>query len=1171
VVVVKLRPARPSSENLLHHKSTMTSPLQFKRVLVANRSEIAIRVFRACTELGIRTLGIFSKEDRAALHRYKADETYVLNEKLEPLKAYLDIPGIIQIAKRNKADAIHPGYGFLSENAEFARACAEAGIVFIGPTPELLQLMGDKTAARKQAQACGIPVVPGTDEPMVDTDAAAEFAGKAGYPVILKASFGGGGRGMRVCRDEKQLREFFDQASREARAAFGRGEVFIEKYIESPKHIEVQILADQHGNVVHLFERDCSIQRRHQKVVEIAPSPNLPDGLREKLCADAVRLSTQSGYINAGTVEFLVDSTGNYFFIEMNPRIQVEHTVTEMVTGIDIVKSQIKIAEGYRLADPEVGITSQQAVSSRGYAIQCRITTEDPANGFIPDYGRISHYRSAAGFGIRLDAGIAFSGAEVTPYYDSLLVKVCAAGLTYHDACNKMSRALAEWRVRGVKTNLPFLRNVLKHPQFLAGKTTTTFIDDTPALLEFVERNDRATKLLEYIADVSVNGNPEIKGKVRPVTLRTPVVPAHDPDAAIPKGTRDLWKELGNKKFSAWIREQKPLLLTDTTFRDAHQSLLATRLRTNDMLRVAPAVARKLNGLFSLEMWGGATFDVAMRFLHEDPWERLAQMRQQIPNVLFQMLLRGANAVGYTNYPDNVVKAFIEESVKTGVDVFRIFDSLNWLPGILPAVEMVRNAGGIAEASVCYTGNIDDPKRSKYDLKYYVNFAKELEKAGADILAIKDMAGLLRPYAARRLVKALREEVGLPIHLHTHDTAGIQGGSLLFAAESGVDIVDAAFGAMSSLTSQPNLETLVAALQFQERDTGLHFDTLLDFTYYWEEVRPYYAAFESGLQASAADVYIHEIPGGQYSNLRPQAESMGLGHRLPELKRMYAVVNEMLGDIVKVTPSSKIVGDLALYMLTNNLTPKEILERGKELSFPESVIGYFAGEIGQPTGGFPEALSAIVLKDRKRFTGRPGDTLSPISLESTATDLQKKTGRTPTHQDVLSYLMYPKVFTDFAAFREKYSDLSVVPTDVVFYGLQKGGETEIEIERGKTLFIKLMAIGDADEHGVRTVFFEMNGHPREVQTIDRTLGIASVARPKSDPGNLHHLGAPMPGSVVEVKVKAGQSVNEGDKLLVLEAMKMEMTVSSRITGVVKEILVQPKDRIESGDLLIVFT
>jgi pyruvate carboxylase len=1142
----------------------------FTRILVANRSEIAIRVFRTCTELGIRTIGIYSKEDRFALHRYKADETYQLDEGQGPIKAYLDIPGIIAIAKRTGADAIHPGYGFMSENPDFARACQEAGIVFIGPTPEILELMGDKTAARRQAQALGIPTVPGTNEPLPTVDKALEAAHKIGYPIILKASFGGGGRGMRVCRTDADLRDSLEQASREAASAFGRGDMFLEKFVESPKHIEVQVLGDTQGHVVHLFERDCSVQRRHQKVVEIAPSPSLDPKLREALCDAAVKLAASVKYRNAGTVEFLVDKHGAYYFIEMNPRIQVEHTVTEMVTGIDIVKSQIRIAEGQPLSSDEIGIKSQADVTTRGYAIQCRVTTEDPANGFIPDYGRISAYRSAAGFGIRLDAGTAFTGAVITPYYDSLLVKVTAYALRYEDACHRMGRALAEWRVRGVRSNIPFLRNVVRHPKFLAGQATTSFIEDTPELLVFTERFDRATKILQFVGEVSTNGNPEVKGAKRPKNLRRPVIPPYDANGKVPPGTRDLLKQMGPEKFAAWTREQKRLLLTDTTFRDAHQSLLATRLRSYDMMKVAPAVARHLSGLFSLEMWGGATFDVSMRFLHEDPWERLSLLREKIPNILFQMLLRGANAVGYTNYPDNVVREFVREAAGAGIDVFRIFDSLNWLPGIVPAVEMVREAGVLAEAAVCYTGNIDDPKRDKYSLQYYVHMAKDLEKAGAHILGIKDMSGLLRPFAARKLVKALRDEVSLPIHLHTHDTPGVQAASLLFASEAGVDVVDAAFGSMSTLTSQPNLESIVAAMAHQDRDTGLDFDRLLDFNYYWEDVRSYYAPFESGMKASAADVYIHEIPGGQYSNLRPQAESMGLGDRLPELKRMYATVNEMMGDIVKVTPSSKIVGDLALFMLTNNLTPKDVMERGRELHFPESVIGYFAGDIGQPTGGFPKELQEIVLRGRQPITGRPGDSLPAVDLAKVRVELEKKIGREPSHRDVLSYLMYPKVFVEYATHLKSYSDVSPVPTDVFFYGLARSGETEVEIETGKTLFIKLVAVSEANEQGQRTLFFELNGSPREVVVLDKSLTIETKRRLKADPDNLHHLGSPMPGMVVDVKVKAGQAVKEHEKLIVLEAMKMEMTLTSPLTGVVKEVYAHPRDRVEGGDLLIVF-
>ena len=903
--------------------------------------------------------------------------------------------------------------------------------------------------------------------------------------------------------------------------------------------------------------------------MEVAPAASLEAGLRSRLCESAVALAKAVGYRNAGTVEFLVDGAGEFFFIEMNPRIQVEHTVTEAVTGIDIVKSQIHIAEGHKLSDPEIGISGQDDVAVRGHAIQCRITTEDPANGFTPDYGRLSHYRSASGFGIRLDAGTAFSGAVITPFYDSLLVKVTAWALSYPEACRKMDRALAEWRVRGFHTNTGFLKNVVRHPTFVAGEATTSFIEDTPELLVFPERFDRATKVLQFIGEISVNGNPHVKGE-RPAKLREPVVPPYELGEAIPPGTRDRLKELGPEAFGQWLREHKPLMLTDTTFRDAHQSLLATRMRSHDMLRVAPAVARRLSGLFSLEMWGGATFDVAMRFLHEDPWERLTELRERIPNILFQMLLRGANAVGYTNYPDNVVKEFVKESSQAGIDVFRIFDSLNWLPGILPAVEMVREAGTIAEGAICYTGNIEDPNRQKYDLKYYVDMAKELERAGCQILAIKDMSGLLRPFAARKLVRALRDEVGLPIHLHTHDTPGVQAASLLLACEAGVDVVDAAFGAMSTLTSQPNLESIVAAMEHQERETALDFDTLLAFSDYWEEVRNYYGPFESGLKASAGDVYVHEIPGGQYSNLRPQAEAVGVGDRLPELKRMYATVNQMLGDIVKVTPSSKVVGDLALFMLTNDLTPESVMQRGKDLSFPESVIGYFAGDIGQPHGGFPEELREIVLKGRKTFDGRPGDTLPPVEFDAVRAELQSRIDREPSHRDVLSYLMYPKVFVDYSAHLKEYSDVSHVPTGAFFYGLLESEEIQVEIEQGKTLFIKLVAVSEADEEGRRTLFFELNGHPREVTVKDQSLAVEEVRRIKADPDNLHHLGSPMAGMVAAVHVKAGEEVAEGDTLIVLEAMKMEMILASPLHGVVKEVYVKNGDRVDGGDLMVVF-
>lgn len=1142
----------------------------FKKILVANRSEIAIRVFRACTELGIRTVGIYSKEDKGALHRYKADETYPLPESRDPLKAYLDIESIIQIARRHGVDAIHPGYGFLSENADFARACAEAGIAFIGPPPHVLDAMGDKTVARNRASELGIPIVPGTPEPLESVEDALAWADKAGYPVILKASFGGGGRGMRVAHDARQLQEYFTVATREAVAAFGKGDVFLEKYLLQPKHIEVQILADSHGNTVHLFERDCSVQRRHQKVIEIAPSLSIPDNVRQNILADAVRLAKSVGYVNAGTVEFLVDGSGKYYFIEMNPRIQVEHTVTEMITGIDIVKSQIHVAEGLALSDPSIQIADQSAVTARGFAIQCRVTTEDPTNNFTPDYGRITHYRSAAGFGIRLDAGTAFSGAVITPFYDSLIVKVTSWSLSFEDCCNKLHRALSEFRIRGVKSNIPFLENVIRHNTFRAGQCTTTFIEENPALFHFPQRADRATKILQFIGDTIVNGNPTVPPGSRPKQIRLPVSPPFDPDITPPKGTRDLLKELGAERFAQWVRDQKRLLVTDTTLRDAHQSLLATRVRTFDMLTVADAIARDFSNLFSVEMWGGATFDVTMRFLYEDPWERLAALRERIPNVLFQMLLRGSNAVGYTNYPDNVVQEFVRVAAKNGIDVFRIFDSLNSVEAMLPAIEAVRNSGAIAEAAICYTSDIFDDSRPRYSLDYYVRMAKQLERAGATMIGIKDMAGLCRPFAARKLVEALKQEVGIPIHFHTHDTSGGQAASLLFASEAGVDVVDAALSSLSGLTSQPCLEALVAGLQHQERDTEIDFNALMRHADYWLVVREHYAPFESDLKSSSGDVYLHEIPGGQYSNLRPQAEAMGVGDRLPELKQMYAVVNQLLGDIVKVTPSSKVVGDMALYMLTHNLTAETLLEKGRDLQFPESVVGLFAGDIGYPEEGFPSEVAEVVLKGRKPVEGRLGAQLPPVDFGAVKRELESKIGRTASEEDILSYLMYPKVYTTFVAHRKKYSDVNTVPTPTFFYGMEPNEEITIQLESGKTLFLKYIARTESDHQGLVTLLYELNGQPRQLKVVDNAMASSVKRHPKADPDNLHHVGAPMPGAVVEVRVKPGDSVEKDDILIAIEAMKVQLYVTTPRQAKVKEVLVKSGDRIDGNDLLVIF-
>lgn len=1141
----------------------------FQRVLIANRGEIAVRIARACAELGIRSIGIYSREDRHALHRYRVDESYPLPENRDPLGAYLDIAAICDIARQRRIDAIHPGYGFLSESAALARACEDIGVVFVGPPPRALDVLGDKTAARRLAQELGVPVIPGTEQPVISAEAAASCAAQFGYPVILKAAFGGGGRGMRVASDEHELTLQFPIAAREAAAAFGRSDLFVEKYLPETKHIEVQILADAQGNVLHLFERDCSVQRRHQKVVEFAPAVAIPEDTRARVLEDAVRLARAAGYVNAGTVEFLVTPDGQHYFIEVNPRVQVEHTVTEWITGVDIVRAQIRIAEGQSL--PEIGLPGQHAVQQQGCAIQCRVTTEDPANHFIPDYGRITHCQMPAGPGIRVDTGIVGSGAVIAPFYDSLIVKVSTHGLDLSDACARMTRALSELRIHGVKTNLSFLENVVQHPVFRAGQCTTRFIESTPDLLRASHRIDRGERILQFISEVIVNGNPDVPAHTRPAHLRAPVPPRPPGPADVPppEGTRDLLRRMGPEKFAEWVRAQKRLLITDTTLRDAHQSLLATRMRTLDMLPAAAAIARDLPGLFSLEMWGGATFDTAMRFLHEDPWERLAVLRQYVPNILFQMLLRGANAVGYTNYPDNVVQEFVRVAVRNGIDLFRIFDSLNNVEAMRPAIDAVREHGAIAEGAICYSGDLFDPDRPRFHLSYYVRMARALEKAGVTMLGIKDMAGLCRPYAARKLIQALREEVGIPIHFHTHDTPGGQVASLLFAAESGVDVVDTAISALSGITSQPSMEALVAALQRQERDTGLDLEAMYRHADYWRTVREYYAPFESDLRSSAGDVYVHEIPGGQYSNLRPQAEAMGVGDRLPELKRMYAVVNQMLGDIVKVTPSSKVVGDLALFMLTHNLTPETLLQRAPELQFPDSVVGMFAGEIGFPEGGFPPELQQAVLKGRKPLEGRPGASLPPVDFEAIRAELRERIQREPSDEDVLSYLMYPRVFLALDAHRRRYTDVSRVPTNVFFYGMQPGEETEIALEDSQVLAIRFVARTEPDAQGRVNLFYELDGHPCQVQIQEKSAATGQQNRPKAEPDNPCHIGAPMPGTVVEVATHSGQEVQKDSFLMAIEAMKVQVAINSPRRARVREVLVKPGDRLEMGDLLVV--
>jgi pyruvate carboxylase len=1142
-----------------------------KKLLALNRGEIAIRIMRAATELGLRTVAIFPKEDALSLHRFKADEAYQIGEGKGPVEAYLDVAGIVALAKEKGVDAIHPGYGFLSENPALPRACAEAGIAFVGPSAELLDVLGDKTAARRLAAKAGVPTVPGLEHALTDAKDIHRVAAGVGFPLIIKAAFGGGGRGMRVVESPDELVQRFEEASREAASAFGNGAVFIERYIKKPRHIEVQILGDRAGNVLHLHERDCSVQRRHQKVVEVAPAVGLDPSIRSAICDAAVRLMQTAGYHNAGTVEFLVDSeTNEWFFIEVNPRIQVEHTVTEMVTGIDLVRCQILVAQGHTLHSPEIGLPKQDAMPLYGYALQCRVTTEDPQNNFVPDYGKIHTYRSPAGFGIRLDGGSAYGGATISPYYDSLLVKLTAWARDFPDACRRMDRALREFRIRGVKTNIPFLENVVNSHVFQSGRATTRFIDETPGLFRFTPRRDRATKLLTYVADVTINGNPEVKGKKRPERLKTPPVPRHI-STPPPAGTKQLLDTLGPEKFAEWTRSQTRLLLTDTTLRDAHQSLLATRVRTHDMAQIANFVAHRMSGLYSLEMWGGATFDVSMRFLLEDPWKRLRRLRELVPNICFQMLLRASNAVGYTAYPDNAVRAFVTEAADAGMDIFRVFDSLNWLPNMQVAMEAVRKTNRVCEAAVCYTGDILDPTRDKYPLQYYVRMAKELEKMGAHVLGIKDMAGLCRPYAADRLVRALKEEVGIPIHFHTHDTSGVNAASILKASDAGVDVVDVAAASMSGTTSQPNLNSIVAALDHTDRATGLGMDAINQYSDYWEVVRAYYTPFDNAPLSGTADVYLHEMPGGQYTNLREQAESMGLGEKWHLIAQTYADVNQAFGDIVKVTPSSKVVGDMAIFLVTHGLTMEDFVAKGPKhgLTLPNSVVDMFMGSLGQPDGGWPPALQAMILRDQKPIDGRPGESLPPVDFDATKVQVEKLVGRPVSHDEVLSYVMYPDVFVKFARVQASYGDLDVLPTGPFFYGMKTGEEVAVELEPGKIIVVKFMTVGELRPDGQRTVFFELNGQPREVVVRDRAHKVAASAKEFADPSHRGHIGSPTPGLVTTIVVDQGQSVEEGQKLLILEAMKMQSTVYAPVSGKVARRLVQPGQTVETKELLLV--
>lgn len=1140
--------------------------MAIEKVLVANRGEIAIRVFRACTEMKIRTVAIYSREDSGSYHRYKADEAYLVGDGKKPIDAYLDIEGILDIAKESGVDAIHPGYGFLSENLEFAKRCEEEGILFIGPTSTHLDMFGDKVKARDQAVLANIPVIPGSGGPVSSIDDVYAFGASHDYPVMIKASLGGGGRGMRVVYSKDEAQEAYDRAKSEAKAAFGSDEVYVEKYVDKPKHIEVQILGDQHGNIVHLYERDCSIQRRHQKVVEIAPSNSLSDELRQEICDAAVKLMKNVQYINAGTVEFLV-ANDKFYFIEVNPRVQVEHTITEMVTGIDIVHAQILIAAGHNLHGEDINIPQQKDIPLFGYAIQSRITTEDPQNNFMPDTGKLMVYRSSGGFGVRLDAGNGFQGAVISPHYDSLLVKLSTWGNSFKEAAEKMDRNLQEFRIRGVKTNIPFLENVVRHADFLSGDFNTSFIDTTPELIDYKLTRDRGTKLLNYIGNVTVNGFPGITAHQKPIFTQ-PHKPNIDIFSEIPAGTKQILDDRGPDGLVQWIREQNDVLLTDTTMRDAHQSLLATRVRSRDMYDIADDTAKIMHNFFSFEMWGGATFDVAYRFLKEDPWERLRVLRKKMPNVLFQMLLRGANAVGYKNYPDNVIRAFIKESAEQGIDVFRIFDSLNWLPGMQTAIDAVRDTGKIAEAAVCYTGDILDDTRSKYTVNYYKQMAKELEAAGAHILAIKDMAGLLKPEAAYRLISELKEATDLPIHLHTHDTSG--NGIYLYAKaiEAGVDIIDTAVGSMAGLTSQPSANSLYYAMKGNERQVRADIEGIEKLNYYWEDIRKYYKDFESGMNSPHSEIYVHEMPGGQYSNLQQQAKGVALGDRWEEVKKMYSNVNMLFGDVVKVTPSSKVVGDMALFMVQNDLTEDNVVEKGQSIDFPDSVIEFFQGYLGQPYGGFPKELQAVVLKAREAITVRPGELLEDVDFAAVKAELDAKYNREMTNQDVLAYVLYPKVFEQYMTTNDQFGNVSVLDTPTFLHGMKLGEEVEVTIEKGKTLIVKLVSIGEPQHDGTRVIYFELNGQPREVIIQDLTVEVTGEKKPKADPTNSNQIGATMPGTVLKVAISQGSQVRRGEHLLITEAMKMETTVQAPRDGIVKTIFVKEGEAISTGDLLI---
>ncbi|ASM72767.1 MULTISPECIES: pyruvate carboxylase [Roseobacteraceae] len=1140
---------------------------EFTKILIANRGEIAIRIMRAANEMGKKTVAVFAEEDKLGLHRFKADEAYRIGEGMGPVAAYLSIEEIIRVARMSGADAIHPGYGLLSENPDFVDACDAAGITFIGPKAETMRALGDKASARRVAVEAGVPVIPATEVLGTDMDAIRTEAAEVGYPLMLKASWGGGGRGMRPINAPEELEEKVLEGRREAEAAFGNGEGYLEKMILRARHVEVQILGDKHGGMYHLYERDCSVQRRNQKVVERAPAPYLTDAQREEICALGYKICKHVNYECAGTVEFLMDmDDGKFYFIEVNPRVQVEHTVTEEVTGIDIVRAQILIAEGKTIAEA-TGKDSQSDVTLNGHALQTRITTEDPQNNFIPDYGRITAYRSATGLGIRLDGGTAYSGGVITRYYDSLLTKVTAKAPTPEMAIARMDRALREFRIRGVSTNIAFVENLLKHPTFLDYSYTTKFIDTTPELFQFSRRRDRGTKVLTYIADITVNGHPETKDRPLPANARAPKAPApaHEPNM----GTRNMLEQHGAQAVADWMKAQKQLLLTDTTMRDGHQSLLATRMRSIDMIHAAPAYAANLPQLFSVECWGGATFDVAYRFLQECPWQRLRDLRAAMPNVMTQMLLRASNGVGYTNYPDNVVQFFVKQAADSGVDVFRVFDSLNWVENMRVAMDAVVDSGKICEGTICYTGDLLNPDRAKYDLQYYVKMGQDLKDAGAHILGLKDMAGLLKPAAAKALIGALKQEVGLPIHFHTHDTSGAAAATVMAAADAGVDAVDAAMDAFSGGTSQPCLGSIVEALRNTPRDTGLDTAAVREMSDYWEGVRAQYAAFEAGLMAPASEVYLHEMPGGQFTNLKAQARSLGLEDRWHEVAQTYADVNQMFGDIVKVTPSSKVVGDMALMMVSQGLTRDQVEDPKTDVAFPDSVVDMMRGNLGQPPGGFPAGIQKKVLKGEKPSTDRPGKHLKPVDIEETRAQVSKELeGKTVDDEDLAGYLMYPKVFMDYMGRHRAYGPVRTLPTHTFFYGMSPAEEISVEIDPGKTMEIRLQAVGDTGEDGEVKVFFELNGQPRVIRVPNRLVKSTTQQRPKAEMGNPNHIGAPMPGVVATVATSAGTQVKEGDLLLTIEAMKMETGIHAERDAVVKAVNVQPGSQIDAKDLLI---